>query len=216
MRITRATIVGIVAGLLVLGAFAGFAIGLPKVVKTDLPALPDRLDSKFVAISAATPADLGSTSAQGAAQAQQVAANAKTGDATAGANLTSLYGDAEVRSYLDVSVLSTGHQLQSAPAQLSITVAPGEAGLVIPSGPFAIDQNGQHYKLEKVNGFQCASVYGDPQAATATTAATGTTYLQADCRGAADGLAYDIFATGISVDDVASYLQRVIAGDYSS
>ena len=215
MRITRATIAGIVVGVLLLAVLAGYAIGLPKV-EGALPSLPDRLDAKFVAISAASPTELGSTGAQDDALLQQVTGKAKDGDKKAADHLSDLYGDAVVRSYIDVSQLSTGQPLQSAPPQLSVAVVKGEAGLVMFSGPLQNDQDGQHYHLEKVDGYQCADIYTDPQPATQTTPASGTRHLETECRGSANGLAYDVFASGLYAKTTAGYLHRVIAGDFPS
>lgn len=219
MRITRATIAGIIGGILLLAVLSGYAIGLPKA-EGGLPSLPDRLDSRFVAISAASPDEIAKSYGASAAQAAQITAvagkisdNAKTGDDKNTDDLTKLYGDATVRSYIDSDGPASG---SSRTAQLAVTVVKGESGLVIPNGPFQFTQDGQHYVLQSVDGYQCAVLYTDPQAATATTPATGTTYLQSECRGDANGMAYDVFGSGLSAQDVAGYLHRVITGDYAS
>ncbi|WP_460850926.1 hypothetical protein [Nocardioides montaniterrae] len=208
MRNSRATIVGIVGGLVLLAALAGVAIGLPKITG-QLPHLPNKLDDRFVAISAATPEELGATSAQELPQVAQFVARAKQRDDENTDHLSDLYGEATVRSYLDVSALkqqSTG-QL---PPQVGVTVVKSAPGLVIPSGPFQVDQDGQHYALKQVDGYQCASTYADPQPATPTTAATSTQYLQTECRTDKGEYTYDVFGSNISPDDVAALLKSLV------
>jgi hypothetical protein len=155
----------------------------------------------------------GAAATQISAVADKITAQARTRDQKSADQLTDLYGDATVRSYIDSDGPAAG---ASSTATLAVTVVKGQSGLVIPSGPFQIDQDGQHYALQQVDGYQCAVVYADPQPATSSTAATGTTYLQSECRTDAGGLAYDVYASGLSAQDVAGYLKRVVAGDYSS
>lgn len=212
MRITRATIAGIVGGLLMLGVVAGFAIGLPKAVGDEsessapLPTLPDRLGDQVVAISAVTSGEMKLSDAQ-LARVHTVAARQ---DADGARKLADLYGgDAVVRSYLDF-----GHPdvaAQSLP-NIAVSVVRTQAGLVFPNGPLAANLDGTHYNLSKVDGFQCAGSYRDPQPATQMSQATGVQYGTSECRTEHNGFTYDVYDSGTSVKDTAAYLKTVIAG----
>jgi hypothetical protein len=210
MRITRATIAGIVGGLVLLALFAGFAVGLPKVTG-GLPDLPDRLDNGYVAISAATADELGVTSATDAQSLSALVANAKKQDQHAADELSELYGDATVRTYLDVSAIPAARQGGPTPGQLAVTVVKAAPGLVIPSGPVQVDMQGQHYQLKKIDGFDCAVTYADAQPASQTSAAQPTTYLQTDCRAPKGELTYDVFGSNIAPDDVVALLKSLTA-----
>ncbi|GAA1509923.1 hypothetical protein [Nocardioides humi] len=220
MPIARSTVVGATTGVLLLAGAVGFGVGLPKVVddaaavsSADLPTLPDRLDDRMIALSAVTAEDAGLTDQADLEAVQQVADRAADGDTEASSNLATIYGAAQVRAYVDAKVMGQS-DAQSAPAQLAVTVTPGGAGLVIPSGPFAIDQQGgSHYELREIGGHRCAVAWQesvDPTTGLPTGEEVPAANYQAECRAESDGLSYDVYATGLAPDEVASYVDRVL------
>ena len=221
MPIARSTIAGAVTGVLLLGAAVGFAVGLPKVSEdegtsvsaADLPKLPDRLDDRMVALSKITAADAGTTNADDVKAIEQIAGAAGEGDAKATSKLASLYGPSEVRAYIDVKAMAQA-TAQSAPAQVAVTVTGGSPGLVIPSGPFEINQNGgSHYELRSVGGHRCAVAWNQPTDPTTGMPAPGEVppaNYQTECRAERDGLTFDVYATGLSPDEAATYLDLVL------
>lgn len=219
MPIQGSTIAGAVTGVVLLAGVVGFGVGLPEVVgdggttaSADLPELPDRLDDRMVALSAVTPEQVGATTPQDEAGIGQVTEAAAKGDAAAGSALAEQYGAATVRAYVDVSAM-TGGGAQTPPAQVAVTVVPGDAGLVIPNGPFAIDQSGSHYELREVDGHRCALAWRDevdPMTGAPTGAEVPASAYQAECRAERDGVAYDVFSTGLDPEELAGYLDRVL------
>ena len=210
MRITRATIVGIVGGFVVLALFAGFAIGLPKVTGK-LPELPDKLPPGFVAISAATAGDFGVTSAADTQGVAQLVENAKLRDKESSDHLSELYGDASVRTYVDPAAFAQARQTGTGVANFTVTVVNTAPGLVIPSGPMQVEVSGQHYETKKIGDAQCAATFTDAQPATQTTPATGTTYLQTECRESKGDFTYDVYGSNVSTDDVTAILKSLVA-----
>ncbi|HWU21076.1 MAG TPA: hypothetical protein VN088_06105 [Nocardioides sp.] len=212
MRITRATIVGIIAGVLVLGGLVGFAVGLPKA--EGLPKLPDTLGAQVFGLSTLTSEEvsgaLGAQATQGA-DFDKLRTTTLASDKKAEQQLTDLYGDARYRTYLDL-----GHQdrLQagSGPISIGVTVVATEPGLVFPQGPAAIDRGAGHYSLREIDGYQCAGTYQDAQPATSTTPASPELYGTSECRGERDGYTYDVYATMTSMDEAAAYLTAAMAG----
>ncbi|WP_028655611.1 hypothetical protein [Nocardioides sp. J54] len=220
MPIARSTYAGVATGAVLLAGAVGFGVGLPKVVEDssysagDLPALPDKIDDRFVALSTVTAEQAGATGDQ-ASQFETVAENAAEGDAKASSNLSSIYDAAVTRSYIDVKALGQIAQTQARPAQFAITVVPGDAGLVMPSGPFQIEQQGTHYELKEVDGRRCSVIYSDAIDPT-TGAPTGeeppAAGYQVECRAEQDGLTYDIYGSGLTPDEVLHYLDLVLEG----
>jgi len=216
MRITRTTIAGIVAGIILLAVIAGYAIGLPKADDSDeLPSLPDHLGD-LVALSVASPTQLGNNNPQaGAAFAQAtpeqaasaiktINAGAVSSDDKAAAHLARLYGDATMRSYIDGTNKSQG-------GQLAVTVVDGHAGMVIPGGPAeTVSASGVHYDLKRMGAALCAGQWQEPQAASAQGPATGVAYGSAECRIERDGLTYDAYGSGLSLRQVRDLLQKVV------
>lgn len=214
MRNLRATIIGIVVGLLLLGAVAGYAVGLPKVeddATPTMPNLPDRLDSTYVAVSSVTADDFSYTAEQNAQIAKGLAAQATKQNDAAAKQLADLYGAAEVAFYADPKSLLASIQQGQQPTSVAVTVVPGAPGLVIPSGPFSFDQQLGHYQLTEVDGHQCAAVFTDGQTQTGAPQAGAETYQLAECRAAVGDLTYDVFGTGVPVDKVAGYLDDLVA-----
>lgn len=220
MPIARSTITGVATGAVVLAAAAGFGIGLPKLIDDpgatitaeDLPTLPDRLDDRFVALGALTAADAGAESPEDGALVENLANAAAQGDTDAAGTLTDLYGPATVRAYVDVQVMADLERTV-APAQMSVTVVPGDTGLVIPSGPFTVDQSGSHYELREINGHRCAVAWQDPVDPTTGQPTGGevpASNYQAECRASRDGLSYDVYATGLDPEELAGYLDLVL------
>ncbi|MBM9461106.1 hypothetical protein JK386_14485 [Nocardioides sp. zg-536] len=215
MRIARSTAAGIITGIVLLAVVVGFAVGLPEATGgKDLPKLPDRLDSRFVALSAVTPEDGGATSSAGAEQIKAFAASAQASEKKARKRLGELYGEAEVRSYLDLPATVAGNP-QARPAQFSVTVVPGDAGLVIPSGPFEIDgaQTGAHYELTEIDGYLCSKLWSDPvdpmTGLPTGLEPSGDSY-QVECRAERGGLTYDIYSSGLDPEETAHYLDLVL------
>lgn len=218
MPIDRSTVVGLGLGAVLLAGAVGFGVGLPEAVghgeepTPSVPALPDRLDDTMVALSAVTPADAGVQTPDDQRLVEQLASAAATSDRQAAQHLESLYDAAAVRAYVDVKVMGDA-QRQNPPAQMSVTVVPGEPGLVIPSGPFQVDQGGSHYDLSRINGHICATIYReqvDPMTGQPTGAAPTASSYQAECRTERDGLTYDVFSTGIEPERLADYLDLVL------
>ncbi|GAB3856567.1 hypothetical protein GCM10028801_13750 [Nocardioides maradonensis] len=212
MRITRATIVGIIVGVLVLGGLVGFAVGLPKT--QELPKLPDTLGAQVFGMSTLTSEEVsGVLGAQAAAGADfdKLRTTTATRDKQTSQQLTSLYGDATYRTYIDL-----GHQDRlsqgSGFISIGVTVVQADAGLVFPQGPAAIDNGAAHYAMREINGYQCAGTYQDAQPAGSGSAASPELYGTSECRTQHDGYTYDVYATSTSMDEAAAYLTAAIAG----
>ena len=223
MPIARSTYAGVATGAVLLAGAVGFGVGLPKAVDDpgaagsvsaeDLPKLPDRIDDRFVALGAVTAEEAGATPEQ-ASEFETVAKNAATGDADAASNLSAIYDAAVTRSYIDVKAMGQIAQTQVRPAQFAVTVVPGDAGLVIPSGPFQASQQGSHYELKVVDGFRCSMIWSeavDPATGAPTgEEPTGANYQQVECRAERDGLTYDLYGNGLTPDEVVHYLELVL------
>ncbi|MBM0124349.1 hypothetical protein [Pimelobacter simplex] len=212
MPIARSTVVGATTGVLLLAGAVGFGVGLPKVVDDTaaVPSLPTKLDDRFVALQAITQEQTGADDERYAAFVKE----AEDSEATARKALAAQYDDAVVRAYVDVPDPSSS--AQSVPAQIAVTVIPGSSGLVNPSGPFLIDepQSGTHYSLEEIDGSHCAVAWNDPYDQT-TGMPTGEEPTGADyrvqCRKEVDGLSYDLYTNGLTPDEVATYVDKVLA-----
>ncbi|MCL2613571.1 MAG: hypothetical protein FWD95_10130 [Nocardioidaceae bacterium] len=209
MRNTRGTIIGLVAGVVLLAVVVGFAVGLPKADGESMPSLPDQLAAKVVAVSALTPQLAGATSAQQVTAVHQFAAQAEQSDAKGSKRLTHLYGDAKVRTYVDMAHLD--RVTQGLPNEVAVSVVKTDPGLVFPSGPVAVDLDTTHYAMKKIDGFQCAGTYADAQQATATSQATGEQYGTSECRGEQNGYTVDVYASGTSLNEAAGYLKTILA-----
>ncbi|MFC5728954.1 MULTISPECIES: hypothetical protein [Nocardioides] len=220
MPIQGSTIAGAVFGVVLLAGVVGFGVGLPELVgdsaesasSADLPELPDALDDRMVAVSAVTPEQVGVTTPQDEAGLDQVTEAAAENETEAGAALAEQYGAATVRAYIDIAGM-TGGDGQTAPAHVAVTVVPGEMGLVIPNGPFAIDQSGSHYELREIDGHRCAVAWReevDQMTGEPTGAEVPASAYQAECRAERDGVAYDVFSTGLEPEKLAGYLDRVL------
>lgn len=216
MPIARSTLTGVVSGVVLLAGVAGFGIGLPKATGDEgptasLPTLPDRLDQRMVAVAALTPEDAGATDPNDKQLIEQFVTAADKGDADASKKFDELYGGGTVRLYIDGSVLAT--QGQQRPAQMSVSVVPGDAGLVIPNGPFPISQGGSRYELQEIDGHRCGVSWQEPTDPTTGQPTGGevpASNYEAECRAQRDGLAYDVYASGLSPEEVAGYLDKVL------
>ena len=224
MPIARSTFAGVATGAVLLAGAVGFGVGLPKVVDepdsasaADLPALPDRLDDRFVALGALTAEDTGGTSS--AEEIETVTKTAVENEAKASSTLATMYDGAVARSYIDAKALASAAQTQTRPAQFAVTVVPGDAGLVIPSGPFPIEQSGTHYELQQLGGHRCSLIWSeslDPTTGAPTgEEPTGANY-QVECRAERDGITYDLYSSGLLPEEAVRYLDLVLekaAGD---
>lgn len=218
MPIARSSLAGAATGVVLLAGAVGFGVGLPELVENpganaaELPKLPDRLDDRFVALSAVTPEDGKATTPDAAAQMEAFATGAAASEKEASQLLAGIYDDAVVRSYLDLPATVVTNPT-SRPATLAVTVVPGDAGLVIPSGPFQVDQPGRHYELKKVGGHRCSVTWSeavDPATGVPTgEELTGANY-QVDCRAARDGVTYDIYGTGLTPEETVHYLDVIL------
>lgn len=217
MPIARSTLTGAAAGVVLLAGAVGFGVGLPKVIDdpgattADVPTLPERLDDRFIALQAITAEQGGATTPEQVEQFKTFTERSLSSEADARESLASQYGDAAVRAYLD---LPDGGSLgQTAPAQLAVTVVPGEPGLLNPSGPFSVDESGAHYELEEIDGHRCAVIWNDPADPT-TGVPTGQEPTAANyrvqCRTEDAGLTYDVFSTGLTPDEAVDYLELVV------
>lgn len=217
MPIARSTLTGAAAGVVLLAGAVGFGVGLPKVVDdpgattADIPTLPERLDDRFIALQAITAEQGGATTPEQVEQFKTFTERSLTSEAEARKSLASQYGDAAVRAYLDLPDGAAAGQ--TAPAQLAVTVVPGEPGLLNPSGPFSVDESGAHYELEEIDGHRCAVIWSDP-ADPATGVPTGQKPTAANyrvqCRTEDAGLTYDVFSTGLTPDEAVDYLELVV------
>lgn len=220
MPIQGSTIAGAVTGVVLLAGVVGFGVGLPELVgddaesasSADLPRLPDRLDDRMVALSAVTPEQAKADTPEAVGQMEEFVARAEASEQDAEERLAELYGAATVRGYLDVPATTAGDP-NARPAQLAVTVVPGEPGLLIPNGPFQIDQSGAHYELQEIDGHRCSVVWSD-SVDPATGAPTGEevdpSSYQVECRAERDGLTYDVFSSGLSPEEVVGYLDHVL------
>jgi hypothetical protein len=220
MPIARSTVAGAVTGVVLLAGAVGFGVGLPKVseeptiTSADLPKLPDRLDSRMQALSTVTVEDAGVTAPADKAAVPGFAERAGKGDTLAASHLAAQYGAARVRSYIDAKAMGQAATTQTAPAQLAVSIVPGEAGLVIPNGPFEIQQSGANYQLSEIGGHRCAISWQEAVDPSTGMPATGTKVpaanYQAECRAERDGLAYDVFSSGLEPKELAKYLDLVL------
>lgn len=213
MPIARSTAVGATTGVLLLAGAVGFGVGLPKVVDDTaaVPSLPTELDDRFVALQAITPEQAGAGTPEEVEQIKTFAERAAKSESETRDLLADQYDDAAVRAYIDVPDADSA---QSVPAQIAVTVVPGSPGLVNPSGPFVVDEQGTHYTLEVIDGSHCAVAWNDP-VDQMTGSPTGQKPTGADyrvqCRAERDGLTYDLYTNGLTPDEVASYVDKVLA-----
>lgn len=207
MPIARSTVVGAATGVLLLAGAVGFGVGLPKLVDdtSAVPTLPLKLDDRFVALQTVSQEVTGADDERYASFIKET----EESEAAAQKVLASQYDDAVVRAYIDVPDPGS----QSMPAQIAVTVVPGDTGLVNPSGPFPVDESGAHYDLEVVDGYRCAVAWSEP-ADPSTGMPTGGEPTGADyrvqCRTERDGLTYDLYTNGLTPEEVASYVDRVL------
>ena len=220
MPISRSTVTGLGAGVVLLAGFVGFAVGLPEVVgegsetaSAELPELPDKLSDDVVALSAVTPEDADAQNEQDAADIERFTQQVEGSDREAAEHLTSLYDDATVRSYVSLDSM-TDPQSQGLQT-LGVTVVPGDAGLVIPRGPFEINSQGAHYELREVDGYRCGVSFSDQTDPTTGMPVEGAeanaASYQVECRAERDGLAYSIFGNGFDEKQIAGFLDSLLA-----
>lgn len=217
MPIARSTLTGVAAGVVLLAGAIGFGVGLPEVIDdpgattAELPTLPERLDDRFIALQAITPEQIGATPDQ-AEQFKVFTEQSLASETKARESLAEQYGDAAVRAYAAVPDDASA-PAQSAPAQIAVTVVPGDAGLLTPRGPFAIENAALLYELEEIDGHRCAvtvratvdQMTGQPTGQEPTAADHDVT-----CRAERDGLAYELSSSGLLPEEAVAYLDKTL------
>ncbi|TNM36314.1 hypothetical protein FHP29_19320 [Nocardioides albidus] len=212
MPIARSTVVGATAGVLLLAGAVGFGVGLPKLVgdTAAVPSLPTKLDSRFVALQTITPEQAGAATPEEEQQIEEFTRRAAESEVETRKVLTEQYDGASVRSYMDVPEPGA----QSAPAQIQVTIVPGPEGLVNPNGSFVVDEPGGHLDLREIDGSRCAVAWNDP-VDQSTGVPTGQSPTADDyrvqCRKERAGLTYDLYTSGLKPEEVASYVDKVVA-----
>lgn len=217
MPIARSTLTGVAAGVVLLAGALGLGVGLPEVIEdpgattAELPTLPEQLDDRFVALQAITAEQGGATTPEQVEQFRTFTERSLASETEARESLGEQYGDAAVRAYLDLP--DAGTPTRTAPAQIAVTVVPGEPGLLNPSGPFSVDESGAHYELEEIDGHRCAVIWNEPADPT-TGMPTGQEPSASDyrvqCRTEDAGLTYDVFSTGLTPDEAVGYLELIV------
>ena len=219
MPIERSTVAGVAIGAVLLAGVVGFGVGLPELVgdsdetaAVELPKLPDTLTDDVKALSAVTPEDAQARTEQDSKDIEQFTQRVAQSDREAASHLATLYDQATVRSY--VSLKSMDPQTSTGLKTLGVSVVPGEAGMVIPRGPFEIENSGAHYKLQKVGGHQCAVSWSeqvDPSTGQPVQGGDNSSSYQVECRDDRDGLAYSVFGNGFDEKQIAGFLDKVLA-----
>ncbi|MEQ6900568.1 hypothetical protein [Nocardioides sp. YIM 152588] len=204
MPLARSSTVGVTAGVVVLAGLVGFGVGLPKVIDspgtaTEMPALPDEV----AGLQAVATVDVAETDLDEDVRERyaELLAAAADSDVAAAENLAAQYGDAEVRMYLEVDALS-GVSAGGSISQLTVTVVPGEQGLLMPGGPYEADT----YTLEEVDGNRCSVITQNGYSATGEASLSH----QVECRTSADGLTYDVYSVGMSPEEASAALDEVV------
>ncbi|MBS4752805.1 hypothetical protein KG112_08305 [Nocardioides sp. zg-ZUI104] len=202
--------------VLLVGAGAGAGVTYLVVsddpAAADLPTLPDRLDHRFVALPAVTPEDSGARTSADRSSTERFNQDAEAAEKKAREALGALHGTATVRSYLDVAAARDVSRVAPA-AQFAVTVVPGDAGLVIPQGPFEFEQPDRGMQLSEIGGHRCATLWTrhlDPVTGQQTDGEPTAEDYQVECRAERDGLAYDISASGLTPEETARYLDLVL------
>ncbi|HYG94496.1 MAG TPA: hypothetical protein VD859_13020 [Nocardioides sp.] len=194
-------VAGAVAGVVVLAGVVGFAVGLPELSgeassepsgteQAELPELPDELPGEIVAADVVVPE-----------QAEAIVER----DESAAAEIESLYDtEASVRTYFRES--------RQSPVQLSVTVAQGEPGLLVPGGPpFDPELEGMardYYELQRVGDVQCSVQWSQPvPLGEEPDEAVAPAFVE--CQGGIDGLVYDVFARGATVEEAVGIIDHI-------
>lgn len=222
MPIARSSLAGAVSGVVLLAGAVGFGVGLPELVENpgatagELPKLPDRLDARFVSVSSSTPDDFKADSPEDVADAKEIAKAFGDAEKNAIKGLTSVYGDVDVRYYRDIEAsLAAANDPtgRTGVAEIVVTVVPGQAGPVLPQGPFENNQNGTHYELKKLGGNPCAVQWVesvDPTTGAPTgEEPTGANY-QIECHAQGDGVTFDVVSSGLDPDEYVRYLDLLL------
>lgn len=191
---------GTVAGVLALAAFVGFAVGLPELTESDSDAAAEEADSKPVA--ELLPAALTGGLVTIAEMSPESSEMAEGQDSFGASHLEEVFdADAAVRRYAtpdqqDIAVL---------------TIIDIEPGLFQPAGPpvdpellgAPVAQN----ELQKIGDAQCWINWGSPE----VYAQTEGQPLNVDCQQGADGRTFDLYAIGMTAEEVAQALDDVVA-----
>lgn len=222
MSDARTTLIGAVAGVVLLGGAVGFAVALPEIEKDpgtaasgSVPRLPDRLGGSMVAVDTLDPADVG----DGAETAglTDYARSAQDGIKDAQTRLKKIYGAGATRLYFELDGLKGAVEAQrnQQPVQpfaaMVVTVVPGEeTGIVMSDGPFTKDASDSHTELQEIEGFPCSVswVKVDAQGQPITGDIPDSNYA-ISCRATNKGFAYDVSSTGLSPTQVAERLRDV-------
>lgn len=190
----RSTILGGLAGLLVLAGIAGFAIGLPALVGEDESASPP--------VAELFPASLldGALVPLGEASSELAEANRDQEEAIAARQSEVYDADYAVRHYADASFSVVG----------GVTILDREAGLFQPQGAPAELAEGQSLARATTQ-----VVYGDVICYETWGSVEQIEENQrpeaVQCRRGADGRTFDIYLVGTTADQTASALNEVVA-----
>ena len=96
--------------------------------------------------------------------------------------------------------------------QFALTVVAGDPGLVMPNGPFPIRNSRAHYVLKELGGYNCSLTSSD--AVDKNDVAKGGVAdpdpYQVDCRTEREGLAFDLYSTGMSPEQAVECLRLAI------
>ncbi|HWJ81920.1 MAG TPA: hypothetical protein VNS55_06775 [Nocardioides sp.] len=205
MPIARSTVIGAIAGVVVLGGFVGFAVGLPKLTDeeagaatTDRPAVAEDLpqtllDGQLMRVSSFNP-EVG----------EQVE---KYGSDT----LTKVFGaDTAVGRYIS----SDGR------VELSITVSDAGGGLFLQSGPPTPRQmtqaQGFVQRSRRVDDVPCAELFPAQPGTDGQPAPdpTKSAPVQVQCQTEIDGRAFNAYVVGgLTAEQTVQALDEAITAD---
>ncbi len=201
---SRARLVGLAAGVVLLLALVGLAVLLPRLEGTDsAPASASAGEAVEVTLPATVP---GFTSAG-------------AGDAAAAAQLTERLASAETRLEdlyaVPVSVaLYSGDEGAGDQRSAVVTALSAPAGLFLPSGPAPdpglLELARNQAELVRSGDALCNVVYGAPVPA-GQEVDESEVPQGVQCQLTADGVTYQVDGSAMSVDDAAGVLDAVAA-----
>ena len=209
MPITRSSVVGTISGVVVLGGFVAFAVGLPKLTGDEASASATSADRPAVA-------DVLPQTLLGNRLVRVATMNQQVGDEIekfGGSTLTQVFGaDTAVARYI-----STDGQVQ-----FSITVSDAGGGLFLQSGPptprKVTEAQGFVQRTRQVEGVPCSELFAAQPATNGGKAPDPTkgVPVQVQCQTDVDGRAFNAYGVGgISAEQAVQALDESIALDKS-